>query len=83
MMKKPNFKRLNLYTFLSFIFIIASISIAVIKLTSLPPEYTMVAAALLFGAIGALQCINLQKRYEQLEALRESLAKFKLTASDD
>ncbi len=83
MMKKPNFKKLNLYTFISFVFIIASISIAVIKLTELPPEYTMVAAALLFGAIGALQCINLQKRYEQLEALKESLAKFKLTANDD
>ena len=83
MMKKPNFKKLNLYTFISFVFIIASASIAVIKLTELPPEYTMVAAALLFGAIGALQCINLQKRYEQLEALKESLAKFKLTASDD
>lgn len=83
MMKKPNFKKLNLYTFISFVFIIASASIAIIKLTELPPEYTMVAAALLFGAIGALQCINLQKRYEQLEALKESLAKFKLTASDD
>ncbi len=82
-MKKPNFKKLNLYTFISFVFIIASASIAIIKLTELPPEYTMVAAALLFGAIGALQCINLQKRYEQLEALKESLAKFKLTASDD
>jgi uncharacterized membrane protein YsdA (DUF1294 family) len=82
-MKKPNFKRLNLYTFLSFVFIIASISIAVTKLTSLPPEYTMVAVALLFGAVGALQCVNLQKRHEQLEALKKSLAKFKLTANDD
>ena len=83
MMKKPNFKRLNLYTFISFVFVVASIGIAVTKLTSIPPEYTMVAVSLLFGAIGALQCINLQKRYEQLEALKESLAKFKLTASDD
>ena len=82
-MEKSNFKRLNLYTFLSFVFIIASISIAVIKLTSLPPEYTMVTATLLFGAVGALQCINLQKRHDQLEALRESMDKFKLTASDD
>ena len=77
------FKRLNLYTFLSLVFIIASISVAVIKLTSLPPEYTMVAAALLFGAVGALQCINLQKRHDQLEILRESLEKFRLTANDD
>ncbi len=82
-MKKSNFKRLSLYTFLSFVFIIASASIAIIKLTELPPEYTMVTAVLLFGAMGALQCINLQKKYEQLEALKESLAKFKLTASDD
>ena len=81
-MKKSNLKRLNLYTFLSFVFIIAAISIAVIKVTTLPSEYTMVTAALLFGAVGALQCINLQKRHDQLEALRESLGKFKLTASD-
>ena len=83
MMKKPKFKRLNLYTFLSFVFIIASASIAVIKLTELPPEYTMVTAALLFGAVGALQCMNLQKRHDQLEALKKSMQKFKLTASED
>jgi len=82
-MEKSNLKSLNLYTFLSFVFIVASISIALIKLTTLPPEYTMVTATLLFGAVGALQCINLQKRRNQLEALRESLEKFKLTASDD
>ena len=82
-MKKPNHKRLNLYTFLSFVFIIASVSIAVIKLTSIPPEYTMVTAALLFGAVGALQCMNIQKRHDQLEALKESMSKFKLAASDD
>jgi len=82
-MEKSNLKMLNLYTFLPFVFIVASISIALIKLTTLPPEYTMVTATLLFGAVGALQCINLQKRRNQLEALRESLGKFKLTASDD
>ena len=82
-MKKSNFKRLNLYTFVSFVFIIASISIAVIKLTSLPPEYTLVTATMLFGAVGALQCMNLQKRHDQLEALRKSMEKFKLAASDD
>jgi hypothetical protein len=82
-MKKSNFKRLNLYTFLSFVFIVTSISVAVIKLTELPPEYTMVTATLLFGAVGALQCINIQKRHDQLEVLKESMKKFKLTASDD
>ena len=82
-MEKSNLKSLNLYTFLSFVFIIASISIALIKLTELPPEYTMVTATLLFGAVGALQCINLQKRRDQLEDLQESLENFKLTASDD
>ncbi len=82
-MKKSNFKRLNMYTFLSFVFIIASVSIAIMKLTELPPEYTMVTAALLFGAVGALQCVNLQKRHDQLEALRKSMEKFKLAASDD
>ena len=81
-MKKSNFKSLNLYTFVSFVFIVASISIAVIKLTTLPPEYTLVTATLLFGAVGALQCMNLQKRHDQLEALRKSMEKFKLAASD-
>ena len=82
MMKNSNRKPLSLYTFVSFVFIIASGSIAVIKLTELPPEYTMVAAALLFGAVGALQCMNLQKRHDQLEALKENLENFKLTPSD-
>ena len=82
-MEKSNTKPLSLYTFLSFVFIVASISIAVIKLTSIPPEYTMVTATLLLGAVGALQCVNLQKRQEQLKALQESLGKFKLTANDD
>ena len=82
-MEKLDLKSLNLYTFLSFVFVVASASIAVIKLTELPPEYTMVTAALLFGAVGALQCMNIQKRHDQLEALRESMKKFKLTASDD
>ena len=72
-MKKSNTKPLSLYTFLSFVFIVASIGIAVIKLTSIPPEYTMVTATLLLGAVGALQCENLQKRQEQLKALQESL----------
>ena len=82
-MENSNLKRLNLYTFLSFVFIIASLGIAVIKLTDLPPEYTMVTATLLFGAVGALQCKSLQKRHDQLEALKESMKKFNLTASDD
>ena len=82
-MKKSNTKPLSLYTFLSFVFIVASIGIAVIKLTSIPPEYTMVTATLLLGAVGALQCLNLQKRQEQLKALQENLGKFKLTANDD
>ena len=82
-MEKSNLKSLNLYTFLSFVFIIASISIALIKLTELPPEYTMVTATLLFGAVGALQCVNLQKRHDQLEVLKESMEKFKLTANND
>jgi hypothetical protein len=43
----------------------------------------MVTATLLFGAVGALQCINIQKRHDQLEVLKESMKKFKLTASDD
>ncbi len=82
-MKKSNFKRLNLYTFVAFVFIVASMGIGVIKLTSLPPEYTVVTATLLLGAVGALQCTNLQKRHDQLEALKKSMQKFKLTASDD
>jgi len=82
-MEKSNTKPLSLYTFLSFVFIVASIGIAVIKLTSIPPEYTMVTATLLFGAVGALQCVNLQKRRDQLEVLKESMEKFKLTANDD
>ncbi len=82
-MKKSNTKPLSLYKFLSFVFIVASIGVAVTKLTSIPPEYTMVTATLLLGAVGALQCLNLQKRQEQLEALQESLGKFKLTANDD
>jgi hypothetical protein len=82
-MEKSNTKPLNLYKFLSFVFVVASIGIAVTKLTSIPPEYTMVTATLLLGAVGALQCVNLQKRQEQLKALQESLGKFKLTANDD
>ncbi len=82
-MQKPNFKKLNLGMFLSLVFIIASISIAVTKLTGLPPEYTMVTVALLFGAVGALQCINIQKRRDQLEALRESMEKLDLTTDND
>lgn len=82
-MKKSNIKNLSLYTFLSFVFIVASASIAIIKLTELPPEYTMITAALLFGAVGALQCMNLQKRHDQLEVLKRSMENFKLTATDD
>ncbi len=82
-MKKSNTKSLSLYKFLSFVFIIASIGIAVTKLTRIPPEYTMGAVSLLLGAMGALQCLNLQKRQEQLKALQESLGKFELTANDD
>lgn len=81
-MENTKRKGLNLYTFLSFVFIIASVSIAIIKLTEIPPEYTMVTAALLFGAVGALQCVSLQKRYEQLEVLKKSMERFKLTATD-
>ncbi len=81
-MKKTSLKSLSLYTFLSFVFIIASASIAAIKLTELPPEYTMVTVSLLFGAVGALQCVSLRKRYEQLEILKKSMESFKLTASD-
>ena len=82
-MEKSRLKSLNLYTFLSFVFIIASAGIALIKLTELPPEYTMVTAALLFGAVGALQCINIQKSYEQMEDLKNSMEEFKLTSSND
>ncbi len=82
-MEKPNTKPLSLYKFLSFVFIVASIGIAVTKLTSIPPEYTMGAISLLLGAMGALQCLNLQKRQEQLKSLQENLEKFELTASDN
>ncbi len=82
-MKKSNTKPLSLYRFLSFVFIVASIGIAVTKLTSIPPEYTMGAVSLLLGAMGALQCLNLQKRQEQLKSLQENLGKFELTASDN
>jgi len=70
MMKKSNTKPLSLYAFLSFVFVVASIGIAVIKLTTLSPEYTMVTVTLLFGAAGALQCMNIRKRHDQLEALK-------------
>ena len=81
-MKNSNKKPLSLYKFLSFVFIVVSVGIAVTKLTSIPPEYTMGAVSLLLGAMGALQCLNLQKRQEQLKTLQESLEKFKLTAND-
>ena len=82
-MEKSIFKNMNFFKFLSFVFIIASAGIALLKLTELPPEYTMVTAALLFGAVGALQCINIQKSYEQMEDLKNSMEEFKLTASND
>ncbi len=82
-MNNSNTKPLSLYIFLSFVFIVASIGIAITKLTSIPPEYTMVTATLLFGAVGALQCLNIQKRNDQLEFLKDSMEKFKLTACDD
>lgn len=82
-MKSSKSKKFNLYTFLSFVVIIISIIVAIKKLTELPPEYTMVTAALLFGAVGALQCINIQKRHEQLETLKGSMENFKLRAIEN
>ncbi len=81
-MEKSNTKPLSLYTFLSFVFVVASIGVAITKLTSIPPEYTMGAVSLLLGAMGALQCLNLQKRQEQLKSLQENLGKFEPAASD-
>ena len=81
-MEKAKKKSMSLYMFLSFTFVIASISIVTVKLTSLPPEYTIVAATLLFGASGAAHCLNLQKKQEQLDALKASMESFKLTSHD-
>ena len=69
-MKKSNTKPLSLYTFLSFVFIVTSIAVAAIKLTNIPPEYAMVTVVLLFGAVGTLQCLNMQKRDDKLKALK-------------
>ena len=82
-MEKPMFKNLDVFKYLSFVFIILSLGITIMKYTELPPESTMISATLLFGAVGALQCINIQKRREQMEDLKKDMEEFKLTASDD
>ena len=81
-MKIQDNKNLTLYTFLSFVFIVAAIAIATTRLSTIPAEYTIATVALLLGALGALQCQTLQKRKEQFDALNEGVKKFKLTSTD-
>ena len=82
-MGKQTKKHLNLYMLLAFVFIIASLGIATSKLSTIPPEYTVMAITLLLGAMGAMQCVSLQKRQEQLDTLKGSLEKFKLDRADN
>ena len=82
-MEKQGNRELGLYKVLAFVFIIASAGIATTKISTIPPEYTVIAISLLLGAMGALQCQTLQKRQEQLDALNESLKKFTRTCTNN
>ena len=66
----------HMYKYLSYILIIVSVSLSTSMLTDLPPEYNVVATALLLGGMGALYCITMHKREELLDELEKSVKKF-------
>lgn len=75
-MEKTRNNTSHMYKYLSYILIIVSVSLSTSMLTDLPPEYNVVATALLLGGMGALHCISMQKREELLDELEKSVKKF-------
>ena len=75
-MNKTNNNTSSTYKFLAYILIIVSVSLSTSMLTDLPPEYNVVATALLLGGMGALYCISMHKREELLDELEKSVKKF-------
>ncbi len=75
-MGKTRNSRTHTYKYLSYILIIVSVSISTSMLTDFPPEYNLVATALLLGGMGALHCISIHKRKELNDELEKSVEKF-------
>ena len=75
-MEKTSNNTLRIYKYLSYIFIIVSVSFSTSMLTDLPPEYNVAATALLLGGMGALHCISMHKREKLLDELEKSVEKF-------